>query len=179
MPIYILNQGTASDPKALRLDTRRRRHIGNEPCPEKPIEGILEVARIIEKSYPGTRLISATAVYNCFGLAFASRRTWVMDAAEVIKALEDDDYRALPWDQRLWDVGDIVLYRTENDPLRHVSVIVEKRPLINDGGFEIYAVSAWGETGEYLHPLNPGHPMLGEPFEVRSQRVVRESYVST
>jgi hypothetical protein len=171
MSTYIIGQGGPTDTKALALDTRKKRHVGNETRLEKPLAGMLEIAAIIEKTYPHTRLVSASAICNCFGLAFGSRRTWILDLIEVRKVLDDDGYKPVAWDPQSWGLGDIVLYRTQEDPLRHVAVIVQNDPLPGVGQFLTRVLSVWGESGEYVHPIEVGHPLLGKPFEVQSQRV--------
>lgn len=168
--VYIFGQGGSSDNAALRLDTRRKRHIDNEMHLEKPRQGMLDVAAEIESAHPGTQLVSASAVYNCFGLAFGSRRTSITDGEQVRKALDDDGFRRLAWDYLLWDVGDIVLYRTDREEISHVAVVLAMTPRLT-GEMDVRVISAWGESGEYVHWMNPNNALLGEPYAVYSQRI--------
>jgi hypothetical protein len=166
----IIGQGGPFDPVALQLQTRQRRHIDNEVRLDRAPESMRAAVEIITGNYPDAELLSATALYNCFGLAFASRRCWIMDGNEVQKVLDDDGFHPLPWDPQFWQPGDVVLYRTENDPISHVAVIVEKRANLETPEFSVRVVSAWGHNGEYLHPISTKSPLLGEPYKVMSQR---------
>ncbi len=58
------------------------------------------------------RPIEPCNTYNCHGLTFAARRTWIHEPSELLKILEDDDYEEvtngiLP--------GDIAIYIHEGD----------------------------------------------------------------
>jgi hypothetical protein len=167
--VYIIGQGGTGDPVALQTQTRKRRQIGNEVRPEKAPESLREGVRIITDAYPDVEPLSATALYNCYGLAFASRRSWIIDETEVQKVLADDDFRDLGWDARLWASGDIVLYYS-GEELSHVAVITDKRANIETGEVAVRVVSAWGESGEYLHLIDRVSPLLGKPCRVVSQR---------
>jgi hypothetical protein len=172
MSILIVGQGGLSDPQAIEIQTRKGRRLRNERRLETPTAVRKEAVRIILDNYKGTELISSTALYNCFGLAFAARRTWIHDEVEVKAVLEDDGFRPVSMERQFWEVGDVVLYcKGDGDiEIRHVAVIVEKRPIVGCGGFEIRVVSAWGESGEYLHPVDVASPLHGRPYRVYSQR---------
>lgn len=166
----VVGSGGKEDINALPLFTKKRRFIRNEQRAEKPPAALAEGARIIAATFAVTRVLSVSATYNCFGLAFASRRTWIYDEAEVRKILEDDGYQPLPWDASIWDIGDVVLYRTDDGEISHVAVVVERRADLLSGDTVIQVISAWGESGEYLHPVAVVSPLLGRPFQVMSQR---------
>jgi hypothetical protein len=92
-----------------------------------------------------------------------------------MRVLEDDDYYSLPWDPTAWQIGDVVLYRKKDDPtreIRHVAIIAEKRPLLESGEFDVWVVSAWRDHGEYFHRIGDVQPILGQPSQVVSQRVI-------
>lgn len=139
---YIIGLGTPNDPEALKLETRARRFIHNVTRPEGHPDIMRERIRITQDAFPAVVPVSASIVYNCYGLAFAARRCAIVDKTDVETILEDDGYRKLPWDPAAWLVGDVVLY----------------------------VLSAWGDSGEYLHPIDVVSPLLGRPSEVVSQR---------
>ena len=169
--VIIIGRGTSSDNRALKLYTMKHRFVENEMPLQIPLAGMRDVANAIEARY-AARLISASSLYNCYGFAFASRRTAIMDGDEVTKILQDDGYRELPWDAREWDIGDVVLYKTQGDPISHVAVIHHKETHESGEVRDVYVVSAWGPSGEYIHPIDPRHDNLGTPYRVVTQRVV-------
>jgi hypothetical protein len=169
--VHIIGWGSTHGSVALLTETRKRRQIGNEVRPERAIESLQEGIRIVTDAYPEVVPLSATALYNCYGLAFASRRTWILDEGEVKKVLEDDGFGELPWDPRFWEAGDIVLYCLDEE-VSHVAVIASKQPVLQSGDFKVHVISAWGESGEYVHPMEVVSPLLGKPCRVLSQRKV-------
>ena len=78
----------------LRLDSRRQNQIRNLISWVPMHYGAtLQVAAHI-RQYPHAvhRPVSPTRKYNCHGLTFASRRTWIDETPEVKKVLLDDEY---------------------------------------------------------------------------------------
>lgn len=165
--VHIIGQGGPDDKKALRLDTRKKNHIRNVQKMERHPDALSAGARIIEATYNGAKCVSATALYNCAGLVFGSRRTWVdIEISEWI--LREDDFQRLP-NSADWDVGDVVVYR-KGDTITHVARIRSIVRPIACGEIQVIVVSAWGESGEYVHPWKAVSPLLGTPTEVWSQR---------
>jgi hypothetical protein len=167
---FILPANAARPGEFLALDTRQRRHIENRLSPQIPLKGMLDVAANNERLYSGTRLVSPSSLYNCFGLVFAARRTWIFDAEAAWRSIKDDGYATVPFSPVHWEIGDIVLYCTETDNLTHVAIIVEVVPTEGDPKRSARVVSAWGNQGEYIHWINPGNEALGLPYEVRTLR---------
>ncbi|MEP6635735.1 MAG: hypothetical protein ABJB97_03350 [Acidobacteriota bacterium] len=123
------------------------------------------------KNHPDIKLVSASAIYNCYGMVFASRRCAILGEEDVDMILHDDGYHLLPWDPTAWELGDVMLYRNSEGALRHAGVIIEKTPDLQASRYHIAVLSTWGNTGEYIHAMGDVSPLLGEPCEVRSQRV--------
>jgi hypothetical protein len=126
--------------------------------------------RITREGFPSAVPVSASIVYNCYGLVFAARRSAVVDEEDVQAILEDDGYRSLPWDPAAWMVGDVVLYRNDTGELSHVGIVARKTEDFTTGNIKVDVLSAWGESGEYFHPIDLVPPLLGKPSEVVSQR---------
>lgn len=119
---------------------------------------------------PGAELRSLTATYNCMGMVFAARRTWVeTDLLELIK--EDDEYRVV--DAKQVVPGDLVLYRGPEGQLAHIGLVLEKHAVLSEGQFSFTVLSKWGQGGEYKHLLDDVPPTLGKPTEFISERRVQ------
>jgi hypothetical protein len=124
---------------------------------------------------PEARLISASTIYNCFGLAFAARRTAIVDETDVQAILTDDKYRDLPWDPNAWMPGDVVLYHTERQELVHAGIVASILKDLQTGDCTVYVISAWGEAGEYYHRIGHVPTNLGRPARVIAQRFLYET----
>ena len=122
------------------------------------------------EAFPNAKPMSASAIYNCYGLAFACRRSAIVDEEDVSAILVDDGYRQLPWDPSAWLSGDIVIYRDGNGAMVHVGVVAKKQVDLATGETSVEVLSAWGESGEYLHPIGDVPSLLGRPTEVVAQR---------
>jgi hypothetical protein len=167
---YIIGLGTPIDPKSLELQTRAKRHINNAMQPEKALSQMREAIRLIKDSYPQVQPVAASAIYNCYGMVFAARRTAIVDEEDVDAILRDDGYRDLPWDPSRWLVGDVVLYRDEQRVLKHVGMIAKLTPNPRCATIDVDVLSTWGQMGEYIHPIDVVSPLLGRPCQVVSQR---------
>ena len=167
---YIIGLGTPDDPLALNLETRARRFIHNVMRLEVEPEIMRERIRVTRETFPGAIPVSASIVYNCYGLVFAARRSAIVDEEDVHAILEDDGYKTMPWDPAAWMVGDVVLYRNAAGELAHVGIVAGKTIDLKTGNIKVDVLSAWGDSGEYLHPIELVSPLLGKPSEVVSQR---------
>ncbi len=90
-----------------------------------------------------------SAIYNCHGLVFASRRTGIDDTEEIYKILKDDNYTEI----LLADVlpGDIIIYFSSNGDAEHSGVVISKP----DPQLHIPQVySKWGNYCEAIHYAN-------------------------
>lgn len=81
--------------------------------------------------------------YNCHGLTFGSRRTWICKASEVAKVLQDDGYVEIQ-DKHILP-GDIVVYFNLGDA-EHSGIVVENQPVP-------LVLSKWGRAHEVIHKL--------------------------
>lgn len=108
----------------LRLDSRCENHIENEIDRRPERAGDKMLSEDYKRDYPDAkhRPTASTRKYNCHGLTFASRRTWIGKAVEVAKILQDDEYEVI--DLRELMPGDIVVYFLNGDA-EHSGVVLE------------------------------------------------------
>jgi hypothetical protein len=110
----------------------------------------------------------ACGVYNCAGLAWASRRTSIYDDESWNLILQEDGYRKLsPEQERL--PGDLVIYRDASSGFIHVGIILEVP--INQGVVAVPRVlSKWDDaSGEYIHWVNDAHFFHWRGWEIDIQ----------
>jgi hypothetical protein len=74
-----------------------------------------------------------------------------------------------------WKPGDVALYTADGESISHMAVLASIHHDLQAGTSNVWAISAWGETGEYLHPLEVVSPYLGKVFKVVSQRFLYDS----
>jgi hypothetical protein len=130
----------------LALQTRKKTTITNwldrSPC---PVGYGVKIAEY-RKEYIGAthRPVGPCNTYNCQGLTFAARRTWIADSKTIKTIINDDDYRRI----ELRDVmaGDVVLYVVNND-VEHSGLVMQKE------GLSIKILSKWGHCHEVIHEL--------------------------
>lgn len=155
----------------LALHTRRRRQIRNVQRLEQPPDRLRAAARQVTQAHASAQLRSATGVYNCFGLVFASRRTWVerLDDGdteqEVMNILSDDRYERLP-EGVTPEIGDVVLYRNLQGELTHAGIVAGVPPY----PMAVRVMSQWGIAGEYHHDAADVETALGQPVEFWTDR---------
>ena len=83
--------------------------------------------------------------YNCHGLTFAARRTWIWKPSEVSKILNDDDYTQVNLREVL--PGDVVVYVQRGD-IEHSGIVIA------NNGFIPLVLSKWGPNHEVIHRVN-------------------------
>ena len=136
--------------------------------PSAPIR--MEAAKdMVLKDHPSARVRSLASVYNCIGMVFASRRTWV-GPETMPMILGDDEYRPLPNDDDL-TAGDVVVYRDEEGAVAHVGLVTEVKTNIEKAQWEVFVLSQWGRDGEYFHRLDDVNLLLGKPTEYWTDRI--------
>lgn len=172
---YIIGFGEPSDPQSLKLETRRRRWIRNVVRLEAPRDLMRARIQVCLGACPQAIPVSASAVYNCYGLAFAARRCAIVDEEDVETILEDDWYRKRPWDPNAWLPGDVVVYRNDHGAIVHVGVVAKLVVDLMRGDVTVYVLSAWGDNGEYLHFIDEVPALLGKATEVVAQRFLYDS----
>ena len=120
----VVDEGGPKDTRSIPLATKRGYYIRNIQPPERAPESMSVAERTWKSSRPSIETRSLSATYNCFGLVFASRRTYVLDD-QVETILEHDGYRPVRnmADLRL---GDLVVYRQEaGGTITHIGVVIE------------------------------------------------------
>lgn len=142
----------------IALSTLKRRAIANGQRREWPPFRLLAGAEMLKRDFPAATLRSLTAVYNCWGLAFASRRTWV-DLDQVRTILDDDGYAKVDKERDVRP-GDVAVYLRPDDEYEHVAIVLHVEPDVERASFRFLVISKWGVNGEYIHDLR--HiPMTG------------------
>lgn len=154
------------NPSKLALQTRKGNDIANETRLEANDVKRREGVRIIQGLRPNVVLRSATQVYNCFGLVFASRRTCVNyeDDSSIQRILVDDEYRHINVVE--CRVGDVVVYRNDEGEITHVGLVAAEPSV----GRDMLVLSQWGAMGEYLHELGDVLEVYGTPAEFWTTR---------
>lgn len=165
----LLDPGGKSDRLAIGLDTRRGNHIRNERRRELPLEVLIANKEISCSAHPQAEVRSVTATYNCVGMVFASRRTWV-DPDQVRKILSDDGYQRVGGIEQA-EVGDVVLYIYEGE-IAHVGIIIERRENLREASISFKVLSKWGAHPEFIHHPDDVSPLWGELTEVWTDRKV-------
>jgi hypothetical protein len=137
----------------IALHTRCENQVENE-IDRRPVRyGDQTESTAFQRQYPSGvhRPTDPSRKYNCHGLTFASRRTWIWKSLEIEKILKDDDYEVV----ELRDVmpGDIVVYSQNGDP-EHSGIVVSNYPVPT-------ILSKWGAAHEVVHrvtdcPYNAG-----------------------
>lgn len=138
MPVILLLQSE------LNLHTRCENQVENA-IDRRPVRaGDTIGAEDFKSKYKNAvhRPVAASRKYNCHGLTFASRRTWIEKPTEIQKILKDDDYRPVELSSVL--PGDIAVYRTKG-VIEHSGVVMSVEhgiPLI---------LSKWAALHEAIH----------------------------
>ncbi len=164
----LLDPGSEQDERSIPLGTRKGTFIRNERRDELLPEQLQVGVDNCEQTHPSARLRSITGKYNCVGMVFASRRTWI-DTDDVQQILEEDEYRLLPGLFEKADIGDVVVYK-ESGKIEHVGIIIEKRENPAKAMVSIKILSKWGPWAEYIHDPEDVLPSFGKPVEVWTDR---------
>jgi hypothetical protein len=123
--------------------------------------------QLVLNNHPSARLRSLTATYNCIGMAFANRRTWI-EPTHVQMILDDDGYQEVSPKEVM--PGDIVTYRDDSGEISHVAVVVSHEADVANAGWNTTVLSQWGADGEYLHDHRDVNQKLGKPDKFYSER---------
>lgn len=152
----------------IELATRTGRSIPND----RRLSGNptrLKVAEELVLKYHHTAVTrSLTGLYNCMGMVFATRRTWV-DTNQLSIILKDDDYHKLTSIENVI-VGDVIIYKGEEGQVTHVGLVSRVEANLTDGSKTITILSQWGHDGEYFHRIDDVNPFLGVPTEAWTDR---------
>ena len=127
----------------IALHTRCENQVENEIDRRSLRHGDETASRNFQKQYPKGvhRPTSPSRKYNCHGLTFASRRTWIWKPLEIAKILKDDDYETVELKDAM--PGDIVVYSQDGDP-EHSGIVISRDPVPT-------ILSKWGAAHEVIH----------------------------
>lgn len=170
--LQILEEGGQTDRNAIPLYTRGKHYIANTRKLEAHPDIMKEKVRFAQSISPDVKLRSATQVYNCMGMVFASRRTCVdIDRLDLI--ITDDRYLETR-DLSQVKIGDVVVYGVKQpesgETPAHVGIIVDKTPNIAQAGWNVTVMSQWGQDGEYIHPMEAVPPLFGSVIKYLTDR---------
>ena len=93
---FIIGQGGESDQQRISLATSKNRNIPNSRRPERAPEAMLAAREMWLKDNRELRSMSAT--YNCIGMVFANRRTWIDFASMYANNVR---FEASVWDLKI------------------------------------------------------------------------------
>lgn len=130
----------------LNLHTRCENQIENEIDRRPPRAGDQMLVNDYVRQFSNAthRTTSPSRKYNCHGLTFAGRRTWVWKASEIEKILRDDEYEIVDFGKIL--PGDVVVYR-QNGDAEHSGIVISTGP-------PPIILSKWGPAHEVIHRVN-------------------------
>ena len=151
----------------LDLTTKRGNRIPNMQRRTRPPISMATARDIVLNSHPSAEMRSLRSEYNCVGMVFASRRTDI-DPEYVEMILRDDGFRRV--EEGDLQIGDVVIYRTEDQQISHVGLIAKITLTLARGHREITVLSQWGADGEYFHGIDDVNPNLGRPTEFWTDR---------
>jgi|SRR5579863_81606 len=138
----------------IRLETSAAVGIDNEQQTDVSVydRNLAEVfARKHPKAVPRT---TPSAMYNCHGMTFASRRTRIIDVGGINQVLSDD--RWIQIDPREALPGDIVIYYDYEGDVNHSGVVVASQNLLVP-----LICSKWGNGPEFVHSLKDCPELYG------------------
>lgn len=169
MTDFLLDTGKEFGPEIL-LATRQGNKIPNRQRYEASPVQLKAWTRLIENLCHRAQLRSSVSIYNCVGMVFASRRTWI--EIDIITWIfgEDGYHRFSELDNSR--SGDLVLYRdTHTKEYAHVGMIIgEKLLLEGSSQSEIWVISQFGKNGEWIHPLDDVPPNFKGGIEFWTDR---------
>lgn len=166
----IIGEGTQTDPNHLSLATKKRTPIKNTQRKERLPEQLEAARAFAERLCPGIKVRSLSATYNCVGLAFASRRTWV-ETDDIPMILLDDGYVQITERPELAR-GDVAIYRDKQGTISHIALVWSTTLCLRTGEITVECLSQWGADGEYFHSENNVPELLGKCCEFWSDRKV-------
>lgn len=128
----------------LNLETRKQQQVKNLLDWLPMHHGASIQISDLKKKYHRAlhRPVQASRKYNCHGLTFASRRTFV-ESVEVGKIISDDQYVQIKRQEAL--PGDVAVYFVNGDP-EHSGIVVDLDNLAGP-----LLLSKWGSLHEVVH----------------------------
>ena len=121
----------------------------------------------IQSAFAGrVQLRRSSATYNCAGMVFGSRRTWIdIDQTELI--LSEDGYHKLSG-RGMLQKGDVVVYLDGQEAPAHVGVVYRIESPVTDR--VIYVLSKWADKGEYIHLIDDVPATCGRAAQYWTER---------
>jgi hypothetical protein len=164
--VDIVGLGSKRDREAIELATRAGTFIPNVRRREQPPARMKAAWNMLKEKH-SIEPRSHSSSYNCMGMVFASRRTWVEpDCLNMI--LREDGFRKVLVSEAVR--GDIVVYRDASGGFTHVGLVLSKSADVEHSSWRVEVLSQWGADGEYFHDANDVHPSLGKPQEYWTER---------
>ncbi len=165
--VEIVDLGGPRDRASILLGTRLGTPIRNvRRRPQAPAT-MMAALRLHTSEHPSLKLRSLASEYNCMGLVFASRRTWIeIDHLPMI--LKEDEYRQIP--PKEVQVGDVLVYRDDRGEVTHIGIVFDYTPDVQAASFATRVLSQWGADGEYFHDAEDVTHWLGRPREFWTER---------
>jgi len=144
--VIILN---ANKPKenSIKLQTRKGSDIENSQFFEiAPHEK--EQFKKLEALFPLVKIRNnPTAIYNCHGMTFASKRTGINESDSLKQILKDDNYIEIQEKDIL--PNDIILFLDKDDNIHHSGIIM----YIDEKSHIPFICSKWGSYSEIVHSV--------------------------
>lgn len=130
----------------LLLQTRCKSDIANHMSRASPLDGMKLQIEAFKREYPDAchRAVGPCATFNCHGLTFGSRRTWI-GTSEIQKILDEDEYVQIEYAEVM--PGDIAIYRSEDGSVDHSGIVVEQQ----NGLRQPRILSKWALCHEVVH----------------------------
>lgn len=135
---------------SLRLDDA----LGNSIPNDQDLHGDLQTAsqslELLRRRWEGADCKMRRPViyrYNCHGLTFASRRTWIDDLSFISKIIANDGYQQI--DIRIVGPGDIIAYIDNRGRIDHSGIVISEPELQTP-----WVLSKWAWAGEFVHRAN-------------------------
>jgi hypothetical protein len=147
----IIDPGQRS-PRRLALEATDATPIENEIGASEISAFELNQHRMLDQQYghPVQARTDPSLVFNCHGLVFASRRTWIVNPKQVTALLPKDGYSRVQQSEVM--PGDLILYFDEYYEPTHSGIVLVAPSAANLYIPTIY--SKWGKYREMIHPAN-------------------------
>lgn len=159
-PVYARSGRELPQPHAVELEMEKQ----SEELVRKQTVGLVEAMYRKGKRDLVIRSVSSH-MYNCVGMVFANRRTW-LEVGSLEWILEQDGYRRVT--DRALHAGDIVVYTDGAVPVHVGLVLIVHPPLGNIPNVRV--LSKWGKAGEVEHWLRDVPVYLGEPSQFWTEK---------
>ena len=153
----VIGAGSNKDRASVSLATIDGWRVPNERREERHPEALRAALRLWQHEKPGIIPRSMSSVYNCVGMAFANRRTWI-DPYYIVIILKRDGYKRI--ENSEVQISDVVVYY-KNSAAVHVGLVVGINQIGSSQSIRI--LSQWGADGEYFHKVQNVPESYGYP----------------